>query len=78
MAKKTKLTTKRFGPRYGRTVKQKVAKVESLAKKTYKCPFCNAERVKKKEAGIWTCNKCEKTFTSKAYTVDKTVFIKNK
>lgn len=76
MAKKTSLTTKRFGARYGRTVKQKVAKIEALAKKTYKCPYCAAEKVKKKEAGIWECKKCTKTFTSKAYTVDKTSFNK--
>jgi large subunit ribosomal protein L37Ae len=76
MAKKTNLTTKRFGPRYGRTVKQKVAKIEALAKKTYKCPYCSAEKVKKKTAGIWECRKCDKVFTSKAYTVDKAVFSK--
>ena len=76
MAKKTSLTTKRFGARYGRTVKQKVAKVEALAKKSYKCPFCSAIRVKKKAAGIWECSKCEKTFASKAFTVDKAVFSK--
>jgi large subunit ribosomal protein L37Ae len=76
MAKKTNLTTKRFGARYGRTVKQKVAKIEELAKKAYKCPYCSAEKVKKKLAGIWECKKCEKTFASKAYTVDKSVFVK--
>lgn len=76
MVKKTSLTTKRFGPRYGRTVKQKVAKVEALAKKTYKCPFCSAEKVRKQSAGIWECGKCGKIFASKAYTVDKTVFTK--
>ena len=74
MAKKTNLTTKRFGTRYGRTVKQKVAKIEVQAKAKYKCPFCYAEQVKKKEAGIWECKKCEKVFTSKAYYVDKSVF----
>ena len=76
MAKKKSLTTKRFGARYGRTVKQKVAKIESLAKKSYKCPFCSAVRVKKQVAGIWECGKCNKTFTSKAYTVDKSAFVK--
>lgn len=76
MVKKTSLTTKRFGARYGRTVKQKVAKIEQLARKSYKCPFCNAVTVKKKSAGIWECGKCSKTFASKAYTVDKSVFAK--
>lgn len=76
MARKTSLTTKRFGARYGRTVKQKAAKIEGLAKKSYKCPFCSADKVKKKAAGIWECKKCDKTFASKAYTVDKAVFSK--
>ena len=66
-----KNTTKRFGPRYGRTVKNKLAKIERLAKATYKCPYCASKSVKKKMAGIWSCNNCAKTFTSKAYYVDK-------
>ena len=76
MAKKTSLTTKRFGARYGRTVKEKVAKIEAQAKKSYKCPYCSAEKVKKKAAGIWECRKCEKVFASKSYTVDKSMFVK--
>jgi len=71
MAGKTTLTTKRFGTRYGRTVKQKVAKVELAAKATYKCPYCAAQKVKKKMAGIWECGKCGKVFTGKAYSADK-------
>jgi len=68
MAKKTTLTTKRFGVRYGRTVKQKLAKIEESAKKSYKCPYCAASRVKKKAAGIWECSKCGKIYTAKAYS----------
>ncbi len=71
MASKTNLTTKRFGTRYGRTVKQKVAKIEAVAKTIYKCPYCSAQKVKKKMAGIWECGKCGKVFTAKAYSADK-------
>ncbi len=71
MAKKIQGTTKRFGVRYGRTVKHKLNKVEGLAKKKYKCPYCGSVSVKRKEAGIWECKKCGKVFTSKAYYVDK-------
>ena len=67
----TNNTTKRFGPRYGRTVKNKLAKIERQMKDTYKCPFCASKSVKKKMAGIWACSSCGKTFTSKAYYVDK-------
>lgn len=71
MASKTTLTTKRFGTRYGRTVKQKVAKVEAVSKAKYKCPYCSAQKVKRKMAGIWECAKCGKVFTAKAYSADK-------
>ena len=71
MAEKLKGSTKRFGPRYGRTVKYKLAKVESLSKRKYKCPYCSSLSVKKQSVGIWECKKCEKVFTSKAYHVAK-------
>ncbi len=64
-------TTKRFGARYGRTVKHKLAKIERQSKAVYKCPYCKSQSVTKKMAGIWSCSKCDKTFTSKAYFVDK-------
>ncbi len=67
MASKTNLTTKRFGVRYGRTVKQKLAKIEASSKAKHKCPFCAAQKVKKKQAGIWECAKCGKIFTGRAY-----------
>jgi ribosomal protein eL43 len=70
MASKTNLTTKRFGPRYGRTVKQKLAKIEASSKKSYKCPYCAASKVKKQLAGVWQCNNCKKTFTGKAYSAE--------
>lgn len=67
----TNNTTKRFGARYGRTVKYKLAKIEKQMKAKYKCPYCASVSVKRKMAGIWSCDKCDKTFTSKAYYVDK-------
>lgn len=70
MAQKTSLTTKRFGVRYGRTVKEKLAKVEENAKKNYKCPYCAAPKVVKKAAGIWECKKCKKVFTAKAFSAE--------
>lgn len=66
-------TTKRFGPRYGRTVKDKLDKVESMSKAKYKCPYCLSEKVKRQQAGIWMCGKCDKKFTSRAYSIPKTM-----
>lgn len=70
MAKKLGLgPVRRFGPRYGRTVKHKLAKIEAEQKKKHTCPYCDRSAVKRKAAGIWHCNKCESTFTARAYTV---------
>ncbi len=71
MAEKTSGSTKRFGVRYGRTVKQKLSNIEAASKAKYKCKYCSAQKVKKKSAGIWECGKCGKVFTGKAYTVSK-------
>ena len=61
MAKKQRQgLTKRFGARYGRTVKNKLDKVESQAKAKYSCPYCASKTVTRKQAGIWNCKKCNK------------------
>jgi large subunit ribosomal protein L37Ae len=72
MAKKTTYgSTKRLGSRYGKTVKDKVGKIESEQHKDHKCPYCSRVAVKREAAGIWACTKCGSKFTSKAYTVAK-------
>ncbi|MAG50445.1 50S ribosomal protein L37ae [archaeon] len=58
----------RFGPRYGRKIKERVIKIESTQKRWQKCPYCKANRVKREAIGIWQCKKCNKKFTGKAYT----------
>lgn len=62
---------KRFGSRYGRTVKLKLAKIEKEQRKKHKCPYCNNMQVKRLSAGIWFCKKCKAKFTGKAYTIAK-------
>ena len=71
MAKHTSLSTKRFGARYGRTIKEKYAKIETEQRKLHKCPYCSKIKVKRESAGIWHCKKCNSTFTGKAYTLSK-------
>ncbi|MBU1204176.1 MAG: 50S ribosomal protein L37ae [Nanoarchaeota archaeon] len=58
----------RFGPRYGRTIRQKVANIEKKQKIWHKCPYCNKKRVKRISIGIWGCRSCNAKFTGKAYT----------
>lgn len=59
---------KRFGVRYGRTVKFKRAAIELMQKASTKCPYCAKDKVVRKSKGIWHCEKCKNTFTGQAYT----------
>ncbi len=60
----------RFGTRYGKKLRAKISIVEKVQRQKQKCPYCSRKSVKRLSAGIWYCNKCESTFTSKAYRVD--------
>ncbi|MBS3125180.1 hypothetical protein J4211_02925 [Candidatus Woesearchaeota archaeon] len=60
---------KRFGTRYGRTTKHKLAKIEIEMKKDHKCPYCAKPKVHRVSYGIWKCDKCKNIFTARAYTV---------
>jgi large subunit ribosomal protein L37Ae len=78
MAKKTKSTTKRFGARYGRTLKKRFGAIEALQKSKHTCPNCNYPKVKRLAVGIWICNNCNKKFTSRAYSVSKPTRLRSK
>ena len=71
LRKMVKLSTKRFGARYGSRLKKKLAEIESQQKAIYPCPYCNYVKVKRVSMGIWQCNKCDAKFSSKAYSVGK-------
>ena len=76
--KKTKHgSVKRFGSRYGRTLKNKRGAVEALQKKEYVCPRCRYQKVRQVATGIWSCDKCSATFTSKAFTISKLPSVKS-
>lgn len=66
-------SVKRFGPRYGRTVKEKIAKIEKILKGKHECPYCHSLKAKRLSVGIWHCNKCKAKFTGKAYSVKKRI-----
>ncbi len=68
-SKKTK-SAGRFGARYGKTVKERLIKVEEKQRKRQKCPFCNKLGVKRLSRGIWECPKCDKKFASDVYYLD--------
>jgi large subunit ribosomal protein L37Ae len=74
MAEVQKLgSVKRFGARYGRKPKKKLAKIEQELRKKHKCPYCNKPQVKRLAVGIWQCKKCKAKFTGKAYSIKKKI-----
>jgi len=60
---------KRLGPRYGRTSRHIVGKIEHTQRKSHLCPYCKKVRARRISAGIWFCTKCNAKFTGRAYTV---------
>ena len=62
----------RFGARYGRRVRVKIAEIESIQRKKQICPFCKIGVAKRLSKGIWQCKKCSKKFASHAYYLNKT------
>jgi|TARA_B100001971_G_C18146165_1_gene513172 large subunit ribosomal protein L37Ae len=66
-------STKRFGARYGRRVREKLAEIEKDQKKKQKCPYCNQLKVKRIAVGIWHCNKCKTKFAGRAYSLKERV-----
>jgi len=60
-------STNRLGVRYGRTIRNKLEKIERKQKTLYTCPDCNKKSVKRTAVGIWECTKCDAKFAGKAY-----------
>jgi len=60
----------RFGPRYGKKIRDKLIKVEIKQRKKQKCPFCGKLGVKRLSKGIWKCSRCDKKFASNTYYLD--------
>ena len=74
MAQSEKLkSTKRFGTRYGRTLKVRLDKIEAISKQKHKCPYCLKAGVKRVSLGIWHCKKWNSKFSGKAFTLSDVV-----
>ncbi|MEK6913594.1 MAG: 50S ribosomal protein L37ae [Nanoarchaeota archaeon] len=71
-SKKTKAAG-RFGARYGRSVRTKLASVEQKQRIKQKCPYCGKSGVKRLSKGIWKCSKCEKKFASDVYYLENKI-----
>ena len=60
-------TTGRFGSRYGKGVKKKVAEIEKVQRQRHICPECAMPYVKRVSSGIWKCRKCGAKFAGASY-----------
>jgi large subunit ribosomal protein L37Ae len=57
----------RFGARYGRVARRRVAEIEAGMREDHVCPECGEARVERDGTGIWTCEACGHTFAGGAY-----------
>lgn len=57
----------RFGARYGRVARRRVAEIEGEMHADHTCPNCGADAVSRQGTGIWECGKCDHTFTGGSY-----------
>ena len=60
--------TGRFGPRYGRSVRKSIAKIEAETHNKHICPKCGYVFVKRRSVGVWVCKKCGNAFAGGAYS----------
>lgn len=52
----------RFGARYGRIARKRVADIEDQMNDDHACPECDAPRVSRTGTGIWECAACDHKF----------------
>ncbi len=65
------MTTKRFGARYGKRVKDRLRAIEKTDIKGQFCPYCRKPKIRRLSLGIFECTKCKAKFTGKAYSIGK-------
>ena len=57
----------RFGARYGRVARRRVAEIEADMNQDHECPECGENRVARQGTGIWECDDCGYKFTGGTY-----------
>jgi large subunit ribosomal protein L37Ae len=57
----------RFGARYGRVARRRVAEIEREMRADHECPDCGEDRVERQGTGVWECGYCGYTYTGGAY-----------
>lgn len=67
MATKKVSSAGRFGPRYGKKIRMRVANIEKLYRTPRMCPQCKALKFKRASAGVWVCSGCGLKMAGGAY-----------
>ncbi len=57
----------KFGPRYGKRIKDRWMAINVVQKQSHKCPKCLKPSLEREAAGIWKCSKCGLKLAGKAY-----------
>ena len=57
----------RFGARYGRVARRRVAEIEDDMNDDHSCPECGKNRVDRQSTVIWECGYCGYTYTGGTY-----------
>ncbi|PSP39676.1 50S ribosomal protein L37ae [Halobacteriales archaeon SW_8_65_20] len=57
----------RFGARYGRVARRRVAEIEGEMNADHSCPSCGEDRVDRQGTGIWQCGACGHKFAGGSY-----------
>ncbi|RBI63471.1 50S ribosomal protein L37ae [Halomicrococcus sp. NG-SE-24] len=57
----------RFGARYGRVARKRVAEIESDMHDDHTCPDCGNDTVDRQGTGIWQCGKCGYKYAGGTY-----------
>ncbi len=60
----------RFGARYGRVARRRVAEIEDDMEDDHTCPECDEPAVDRTDTGIWECGNCGYAFAGGAYRPD--------
>ena len=63
----------RFGVRYGRNIRKKVADIEEKMREKHTCIQCGFPSVRRIGTGIWKCKKCGYTFAGGTYLPNTSV-----
>mmetsp|Transcript_33532 Transcript_33532/g.39046 ORF Transcript_33532/g.39046 Transcript_33532/m.39046 type:complete len:97 (+) Transcript_33532:16-306(+) len=69
MSKRTQKVgiVRKYGTRYGASLRKIIKKFEVQQHSRYFCPFCGKTSVRRQAVGIWRCNGCAKVVAGGAW-----------